>query len=121
MASWLSREICDDGEHLPPLKQKSKIPVRLTRLSSDNDKSSSSEDEADKKPSLAKDSVEKLQSGRPSRIPISVGQKKDKIVKDKLLVKTVRAVMGEKPVGRDSGMVFNLNFFCRHKLKSRQC
>ena len=121
MASWLSREICDDGEHLPPLKQKSKIPVRLTRLSSDNDKSSSSEDEADKKPSLSKDSVEKLQSQRPSRIPILAGQKKNKIEKDKFPMKNVRAVMGEKPVGRDSGIVFNLNFFCRHKLKSRQC
>ena len=85
------------------------------------DKSSSSEDEADKKPSLSKDSVEKLQSQRPSRIPILAGQKKNKIEKDKFPMKNVRAVMGEKPVGRDSGMVFNLNFFCGHKLKSRRC
>ena len=111
MASWHSREISGDGKHLPPLKQKSKIPVRVTRLSSDSDKSSSSEDEGGKKPSLSKDSVEKLQSQRPSRIPIRIGQKKNKIEKDKLPVKNVRAVMGEKPSGRDSGIVFNLIFF----------
>ena len=111
MASWLSREISDDGKHFPPLKQKSKIPVRVTRLSSDTDKSSSSEDEANKKPSLSKDSVEKLHSQRPSRIPIMVGQKKSKIEKDKLPVKNVRAAMAEKPLGRDSGIVFNFNVF----------
>ena len=97
MASWLSREISDGGKHLPPLKQKSKIPVRVTRLSSDSDKSSSSEDEGGKKPSLSKDSV--------------VGQKKNKIEKDKLPVKNVRAAMGEKPLGKDSGIVSNLIFF----------
>lgn len=117
MASWLSREISGGGNHLPPLKQKSKIPVRVTRLSGDSDKSSSSEDEGDKKPSLSKDSVEKLQSQRPSRIPIKVGQKKNKIEKDKLPGKNMRAVMGEKPLGRDSGIVFNLIFFFGHKLK----
>ena len=58
MASWHSREISGDGKHLPPLKQKSKIPVRVTRLSSDSDKSASSEDDGGKKPSLSKDSVE---------------------------------------------------------------
>ena len=61
-------------------------------------------------PSLSKDSVEKPQSQRPSRIPIKVGQKKNKIDKDKLPEKNVRAVMGEKPYGRDSGIVFNLSF-----------
>ena len=111
MASWLSREISDDGKYLPPLKQKSKIPVRVTRLRSDSDKSSSSEDEGGKKPSQSKDSVEKLQSQRPSRIPIKIGQKKNKIEKDKLPVKNVRAVMGEKPSGKDSGILFNLIFF----------
>lgn len=111
MASWLSREISDDGKHLPPLKQKSKIPVRVTRLSSDSDKSSSSEDEGGKKFSLSKDSVEKRQSQRPSRIPIEVGQKKNKIEEDTLPVKNVRAVMREKPLARDSGIVFNLIFF----------
>ena len=117
MASWLSREISGDGKYLPPLKQKSKIPVRVTRLSSDSDKSSSSEDDGVKKPSLSKDSVGKLQSQRPSRIPIRVGQKKNKIEKDKLPVKNVRAVMGEKPSGRDSGIVFNLIFLIfGHKL-----
>ena len=99
MASWLSREISDDGKHLPP------------RLSSDSDKSSSSEDEGGKNPNLSKDSVEKLRSQRSSRIPIKVGQKKDKIEKDKLPVKNVKAVMGEKPLGKDSGIVFNLIFF----------
>ena len=111
MTSWHSREISGDGKHLPPLKQKSKIPVRVTRLSSDSDKSASSEDDGGKKPSLSKDSVGKLQSQRPSRIPIRVGQKNNKIEKDKLPVKNVRAVMGEKPSGRDSSIVFNLIFF----------
>ena len=82
MASWHSREISGDGKHLPPLKQKSKIPVRVTRLSSDSDKSASSEDDGGKKPSLSKDSVGKLQSQRPSRIPIRVSQKKNKIEKE---------------------------------------
>ena len=116
MASWLNREISGDGNHLPALKQKSRIPVRVARLSGDSDKSSSSDDEADKKPN--KDSVEKLKSQRPSRIPIKVAQKKNKIEKNKLPVKNLRAVMGEKPLQRDSGMVFNLIFFFGHKLKS---
>ena len=49
----LSFEITDDSKHLPLLKQKSKIPVRVsTRVSSDSDKTSSSENETDKKPSV---------------------------------------------------------------------
>ena len=111
MASWLSREISDDGKHLPPLKQKSKLPARVTQLSSDSDKSSSSEDEGGKKSSLSKDSAEKLQSQRLSRVPIKVGQEENKIEKDKLPAKNLLTVMGEKPLGRDSGIVLNLIFF----------
>ncbi|KAL9986338.1 hypothetical protein ACROYT_G000475 [Oculina patagonica] len=103
MASWISCEFDNDEDRFPPLKQKSKIPVRVTRLSSDSDKSSSSEDEGVKKQRLPRDSVDKLQNKRPSRIPIVVSQKKNKIEKKKLPVKNV-ATIKEKPLERDSGI-----------------
>ena len=117
MASWFSREVDGDEDRLPPLKQKSKIPVRVTRLSSDSDKSSSSDDEGDRKRRLPRDSVDKLQNKRPSRIPIVVRPKKNKIDKKKFPVATV---MGEKPLGRDSGIVLNMFVFLllkKHDIK----
>ncbi|KAJ7374464.1 hypothetical protein OS493_007570 [Desmophyllum pertusum] len=75
MASWLevSRKI--EGKE----KRLSKIPVRrTTRLNNDSGKSSSSKDQADKNQSLLRDSANKLQNKRSSRIPIVSGLKDDK-------------------------------------------
>ena len=105
MASWLHREEENDENRLPPLQQKSRIPVRVTRLSSDSDRSSSSEDEADKKGHLPS-SVNKLQNKRPSRIPIVVDQRKTKHGAEDNLPKNVKTAWGEKPLGRDSGIFF---------------
>ncbi|KAJ7374442.1 hypothetical protein OS493_007548 [Desmophyllum pertusum] len=99
MASWLevSRKI--EGKE----KRLSKIPVRrTTRLNNDSGKSSSSKDQADRNQSLLRDSANKLQNKRPSRIPIVSGQ--TKTYKDKLS-KNVRAATGKKPLGTDSGIV----------------
>lgn len=106
MASWLSQEIEED--RLPPLKQKSKIPVRVTQLSSESDKSSSSEDEGDKKQRLPRDSVDKRQNKRASRIPIVVTQKKNNSDKEKLPMKNTANEIGEKPLARDSGIVWKI-------------
>ena len=112
MASWLnSREFEGDENRLPPVQRRSKIPVKVTRLSSDSEKSSSSEDETDKKRRLPRNSVDKLQNKQPSRIPIVVDQKKNKVDKKKKLPSNVTAIKGEKPLGRDSGIVF-ISFIC---------
>ena len=80
-------EISDDSKRLPQLKQKSKIPVRVsTRVSSDSDKTSPSKDETDKKPSWLKDAKENLQRQRPLRISIKVDLQKSEIKKNKLPV-----------------------------------
>ena len=84
---YLRFESSDDSKHLPQLKQKSKILVRVSTLvSSDSDKTSSSEDETDKKPSWLKDAKENLQRQRPLRIWIKVGLQKSEIKKNKLPV-----------------------------------
>ncbi|KAJ7384547.1 hypothetical protein OS493_021178 [Desmophyllum pertusum] len=117
MASWLnSREFEGDENRLPPVQRRSKIPVKVTRLSSDSEKSSSSEDETDKKRRLPRNSVDKLQNKQPSRIPIVVDQKKSKVDKKKKLPSNVTAIKGEKPLGRDSGI--NLRRETREKQAS---
>ncbi|KAJ7374458.1 hypothetical protein OS493_007564 [Desmophyllum pertusum] len=98
MASWLEVSRKSEGDK----KRLSKIPVRrTTRLNNDSGKSSSSKDQADKNQSLLRDSVNKLQNKRPSRIPIVSGR--TKTYKDKLS-KNVRAATGKKPLGTDSGI-----------------
>ena len=70
-------DISDGSKRLPQLKLKSKIPVRVsTRVSSDSDKTSSSKDETDKKPSWLKDAKKNLQRQRPLSISIKVGLQK---------------------------------------------
>ena len=112
MASWLSGKIEGDENRPSPVQQKSKIPVRrVTRLNNDSGKSSSSKDEADQNQRMLRDSVDKLQNKRPSRIPIVVGQTNSKTGKDKLQ-KNVIAATFKRPLGRDSGIVitfFSLN------------
>ena len=72
MASQLTgREKKDENRiHSAPVtrQRNSKIPVRLTRLSSANHEGSSFEDKTVKKRPLPRDSVEK----RSSRIPVAV-------------------------------------------------
>lgn len=107
MASWLSGEIQGVKNRLSSVQQKSKIPVRLTRLTRLNNnsgKSSSSKDEADKKQRILRDSAEKFESKLPSRIPIVVGRTNRKTVRDKL-PKSVTAATEKRPLGRESGIV----------------
>ena len=75
MASRLTgREKKDDNRfHSTPVQRNSKIPVRLTRLASDNHKSFSLEDKTAIKRPLPKD----FEKDRSSRIPVSVVKKKD--------------------------------------------
>ncbi|KAL9966328.1 hypothetical protein ACROYT_G024382 [Oculina patagonica] len=93
-----------DKNRLSPVQQKSRIPVRtVTRLNNNSEKSSSSKNEANKKQSIQSDRfMEKLQSKRPSRIPV-VGQTNRKTGKDKF-PKNVIPVNDKRPLGRDSGI-----------------
>ncbi|KAL9973448.1 hypothetical protein ACROYT_G019912 [Oculina patagonica] len=73
-----------DKNRLSSVQQNSKIPVRkATCLSSGSGKTSSSKDEANKKQRILRDSAERLQNKRPSRIPILVGRTNSKNDKDK--------------------------------------
>ena len=75
MASRLTgREKNDDSRfHSAPVQQNSKIPIRLTRLTSGDHKSFSLEDRTGIKRPLPRDSAK----DRSSRIPVSVVKKKD--------------------------------------------
>ncbi|KAJ7357721.1 hypothetical protein OS493_023860 [Desmophyllum pertusum] len=104
MASWLSGKIEGDENRPSPVQPRSKIPVRTaTRLNNESGKSSSLKDEADQNQRMLRDSVDKLQNKRPSRIPIVVGQTNSKTGKDKLH-KNVIAATFKRPLGRDSGI-----------------
>ncbi|KAJ7356227.1 hypothetical protein OS493_025980 [Desmophyllum pertusum] len=106
MASWLSGKIEGDENRPSPVQPRSKIPVRrVTRLNNDSGKSSSSKDEADQNQRMLRDSVDKLQNKRPSRIPIVVGQTNSKTGKDKLHKNVIAATLtGKRPLGKDSGI-----------------
>ena len=75
MASRLTgREKKDDNRfHSAPVQRNSKIPIRLTRLTSGDHKSFSLEDKTGIKRPLPRDSAK----DRSSRIPVSVVKKKD--------------------------------------------
>ena len=94
----------DNTIRLPPGEQKSKIPVRMTRLSSDSDKNSSSENETEKKQHLLRDSVAKLGNKPHSRIPLAVGKKKNSVDK-KNLYKKLKPAQEQKSVVKESGIV----------------
>ena len=76
MASWSAGRTNRGNNRfeLPPVQQKSKIPVRMTQLSSDSDNSSSSEDEQQKTRHLPRDCADKFPL---SRIPVSACVKKN--------------------------------------------
>ena len=89
---------------LLPGEQKSKIPVRMTRLSSDSGKNSSSKDEKEKKWHLPRDSVDKLGNKPHSRIPFAVGKKKSSVDK-KNLKKKLKPAQEQKSLIKESGIV----------------
>ncbi|XP_066014942.1 DNA ligase 1-like [Pocillopora verrucosa] len=104
MASWLHPQEKSDQNRLPPLQQKSRIPVRVPQLSSDSDRGSSSVDDADKKVNLQKDSGSKVQNRRSSRIPITTDERRSKVHTKVNLPKTVKTARKGKPTGKASDM-----------------
>ena len=100
MASWLRPEKKDDQKHLPSPQLKSRIPVRMNRLCSENVRSSSSKDKADKTARLQN----KVQSKRSSRIPIVVNGRKTKVGSKDNLPMNFKTIQRGKPLERDSGM-----------------
>ena len=104
MASWLRPEKKDDQKHLPSPQLKSRIPVRMNRLCSDNVRSSSSKDKADKTARLQKDLGSKVQSKWSSRIPIAVNGRKTKVDSKDNLPMNFKTTRRGKPFGGDSGM-----------------
>ncbi|KAJ7376850.1 hypothetical protein OS493_031998 [Desmophyllum pertusum] len=105
MALVLSSGIEGDENRLSSVQQKSKIPVRLTRLNSDSGRRSSSKDETEENQRLMlRDSEEKLQNKRPSQIPIVVGRKQSETDENKLTKRLAASITGKKPLGRDSGI-----------------
>ena len=105
MASWLTREIEGDKNRLFTVKPRSKIPVRKANpLNSDNGKSSSSKEEADKKQRIQRDFVGRLQNKQPSRIPIALRRTNSKTGKDKFPNNGISATR-KRPLGKDSGIV----------------
>ena len=104
MASWLRPEKKDDQKHLPSPQLKSRIPVRMNRLCSDNVRSSSSKDKADKTARLQKSLGNKVQSKRSSRIPIAVNGRKTKVDSKDNLPMNSKTTRRGKPFGGDSGM-----------------
>ena len=107
MALWLHPQEKSDQNRLPPLQQKSRIPVRVPQLSSDTDRGSSSVDDADKKVHLQKDSGSKVQNRRSSRIPITTDERRSKVHTKVNLPKTVKTACKGKPTGGVSGMFFS--------------
>ena len=113
MASWLRPEKKEDQK---PPQLKSRIPVRMTRLFSDNVRSSSSRDKADKTARLHKDLESKVQSKQSSRIPIAVNGMKTKVDSKDNVPMNFKTTQRGKPFGGDSGMfisqqVANISFF----------
>ena len=104
MASWLRPEKKDDQKHLPSPQLKSRIPVRMNRLCSENVRSSSSKDKADKTARLQKDLGSKVQSKRSSRIPIAVNGRKTKVGSKDNLPMNFKTIQRGKLLERDSGM-----------------
>ena len=100
----LSSEIEGVKNHLSPVQQKSKIPVRrVPRLENNSGKSSSSTDEVNMKRRILRNRVEKSQNKPPSRIPIAIGRASLKAVGGDKIPKSVIAATRKRPLGRDSG------------------
>ena len=107
MASWPSgKKIGGDNRiRLPSVQQKSKIPVRMTGLNSDSNKSSSKEDESEKRRHFPRESVDKLGNKRPSRIPIAAAEQKKNNAEKKKVCKNKKPVEEQKPLAKHSGIV----------------
>ena len=100
----LSSEIEGVKNHLSPVQQKSKIPVRrVPRLENNSGKSSRSKHEVNMKQRILRNRVEKSQNKPPSRIPIAIGRATSKDVSKDKILKSVIAATGKRPLGRDSG------------------
>ena len=76
----------------------------MTRPCSENVRSSSSKDKADKTVRLQKDLESKLQSKQSSRIPIAVNGRKTKVDSKDNIPMNFKTTRREKPFGGDSGM-----------------
>lgn len=108
MASWLHPEKKSNQNQVPPLQQKSRIPVRVTRLSREGNGRPSSENGAYNKAQLERISVSNLQNKRPSRIPIPMDDRKNKVKVKVNLSKNVKTTRGEKFLGKNSVRGINL-------------
>ena len=108
MASWLHPEKKSNQNQVPPLQQKSRIPVRVTRLSREGNRRPSSENGAYNKAQLERISVSNLQNKRPSRIPIPMDDRKNKVKVKVNLSKNVKTTRGEKFLGKNSGMFLSI-------------
>lgn len=73
-------------------------------LSSVNDKSSSSEDETEKKRHLSSYSLDPLRDRRPLRISIVTAKNKSSVGKKKLCKNIIKPVEEQRPLGKGSGM-----------------
>ena len=104
MASWLRPEKKGNQKHILPSQLKSRIPVRMTRPCSENVRSSSSKDKADKTVRLQKDLESKVQSKQSSQIPIAVNGRKTKVDSKDNLPMNSKTTRRGKPFGGDSGM-----------------
>ena len=124
MASFLTTDFDDKaGSHLPPVNRKSKMPVKVTRLSSDSNRSSSEDEEelGKRNHRSPRDTVNKLRKNRKSNIPVLVAQKKS----GKLTKLSGHVSKEEKPLEKDSGRRQTVIFFKIRKnlqaFKGNQC
>ena len=116
MASWPAG-LAKRGNNrlqLPPVQQKSKIPVRITQLRSNRDNSSSSVDEMKKTRHLPREGADKFPL---SRIPVAACVKKN-IKGSERLIKSTQPT-GEQKVPREgSGKLFWI-FLLRVELRRK--
>ena len=104
MASWpagLARRR-NNRLQLPPVQQKSKIPVRITQLSSNRDNSSSSVDELKKTRHLPREGADKFPL---SGIPVAACVKKN-IKGSERLIKSTQPTGEQKVPKEESGKLF---------------
>ena len=109
MASqFASGEVVGDGNgnRLPTGEQKSKIPIRITRLSNNSNRKLFLGIATEKTQHLRRNSVDKLGNKRPSRIPIKTECKKRSTEK-KELHKNTKSAKDQKPFRKDSGIVIS--------------
>lgn len=106
---FASGEIAGDGNRnrLPAGEQKSKIPIRITRLNNNSNGQLFSGIATEKMQHLSRNSVDKHGNKRPSRIPIKTECKK-RSPDRKELHKNTKSARDQKRFRKDSGIE---NFF----------